>query len=85
MASASQTRATSPDTSAASPAPRRAACAANTDRTERLDGRSAQTSVSAWVRARALSVSLLVTKGSMALGALLWAPWPCMPACRPLS
>jgi Transmembrane secretion effector len=28
--------------------------------------------VSAWVRARALSVSLLVTQGSMALGALLW-------------
>jgi MFS family permease len=33
---------------------------------------AAQTSVSAWVRARALSVSLLVTQGSMALGALLW-------------
>jgi predicted MFS family arabinose efflux permease len=33
---------------------------------------AAQTSVSAWVRARALSVSLLVIQGSMALGALLW-------------
>jgi MFS family permease len=33
---------------------------------------AAQTSVSTWVRARALSVSLLVIQGSMAVGALLW-------------
>src|SRR4030095_11481223 len=33
---------------------------------------AAQTSVSAWVRARALAVSLLVIQGSMAIGALLW-------------
>src|SRR5262245_31714927 len=33
---------------------------------------AAQTAVSAWVRARALAVSLLVIQGSMALGALLW-------------
>ncbi len=33
---------------------------------------AAQTSVSAWVRARALAVSLLVIQGSMAVGALLW-------------
>src|SRR5262249_10696931 len=33
---------------------------------------AAQTAVSAWVRARALAVSLLVIQGSMAAGALLW-------------
>jgi MFS family permease len=33
---------------------------------------AAQTAVSAWVRARALAVSLLVIQGSMAVGALLW-------------
>lgn len=33
---------------------------------------AAQTSVSTWVRARALAVSLLVIQGGMALGALAW-------------
>ena len=33
---------------------------------------AAQTSVSTWVRARALSVSLLVIQGGMAIGALVW-------------
>src|SRR5262249_8675184 len=33
---------------------------------------AAQTAVSAWVRARALAVSLLVIQGSMAAGALAW-------------
>jgi MFS family permease len=33
---------------------------------------AAQTSVSTWVRARALSVSLLVIQGGMAVGALVW-------------
>jgi MFS family permease len=33
---------------------------------------AAQTSVSGWVRARALAVSLLVIQGSMAAGAILW-------------
>jgi MFS family permease len=33
---------------------------------------AAQESVPAWVRARALAVSLLVLQGSLALGALLW-------------
>jgi MFS family permease len=33
---------------------------------------AAQTSVSTWVRARALAVSLLVIQGGMALGALTW-------------
>jgi len=33
---------------------------------------AAQTAVSAWVRARALAVSLLVIQGSMALGAVVW-------------
>ncbi len=33
---------------------------------------AAQTSVSAWVRARALAVSLLVIQGGMATGAILW-------------
>src|SRR5262249_30616942 len=45
---------------------------------------AAQTSVSGWVRARALAVSLLVIQGSMAAGAFLWGS-VALPTSLPLA
>ena len=42
----------------------------------------AQTMCPSWMRARALSIYLLVLQGGMALGSAVWGGWRCARACR---